>query len=188
MANEVNLEQVSQKIFQMSARRYRQLVNERDFPPVKEGLIDFVAASAAVCKYYKDLAVGQGSMTLTDERSRLTKINADRKELMLRKERGELIETEKAMYLWGQVAMVIRSKLLSFPTKLAPLVLGYKSLVELKAVIEKFIEEVLIEVANPNLKDYRVAIRGGSDKNVKAATKANHKSMGRQRKGIKSRK
>lgn len=181
MANEVRIDHVSKKIFQMSERRYRQLVNEREFPPVKGGLIDFVAAAAAVCKYYKELAMGQGSITLTDERARLTKINADRRELLLRKEKGELIETEMAMYLWGRVAMVIKSKLLSIPSKLASLVLGCKNIIEIKIITEKFIEEVLTEIANPDLRAYRVAIIGRGDKNVKASAKTDHKHVVKQK-------
>lgn len=146
----------------VTTRRLNQLIRDKIVPDPKDA--DIKTVIRAYVTFIKS-----GSKDLIAERTRLTKVNADRKELMLRRERGELIETDKAMYLWGQVTMVIRSKLLSLPTKLSPLVLGCKNLVEIKAVLEKFIYEILTELANPDLRDYRIAISG--TKNAKISSK-----------------
>ena len=151
MGNHVKLEAVCENYFGMSTRRYRQLATEGLFPPPINGSIDFAKAAKAVIAYYKQMAAGQGSITLTDQRARLTKINADRKQLMLERERGELISTEKAMHLWGGVCLQIRSKILSVPSKV-PLIFSCKSLSEAKDALEKLLWEVLTEIANPNLK------------------------------------
>lgn len=174
MANEVNLESICKDkensdkfVFPMTARRYRVLAADGIVPPVVAGKIDFVKATKDLLIYYQKLAAGQGTLTLTDERVRLTKINADRKELQLQKEKGALLHTEKAMQLWGQVAMVIKHKLLALPVKLAPLLIGARTLTEAKAVIDRAIGEVLTEISNPNLKNY--AVIKEEEKEVKKA-------------------
>ncbi|MEW6163090.1 MAG: hypothetical protein AB1606_07250 [Nitrospirota bacterium] len=135
----------------ITGRRLNQLIKDKIIPNPKN------ADVKAVIKAYI-LFIKSGNKDLLAERTRLTKINADRKELMLKKERGELIETEKAMTLWGNVIMVIRSKLLAIPTKLSPLILGCRDIVEIKTTMEKYIYEVLTELSNPNLKAYRQII------------------------------
>jgi phage terminase Nu1 subunit (DNA packaging protein) len=152
MANDVKLESVSEPIFGMSPRRYRQLATEGLFPPVQNGSIDFVKSAKAVIAYYKQMAAGQGSITLTDQRARLTKINADRKQLMLERERGELVSTERAMLAWGIVTQNIDNKLSAIPRKSAPLLYGL-SIQEIEAKQVQIINEVRNEVANPNLRE-----------------------------------
>ncbi len=88
MANEVSIEKVCKQIFGITPRRYRQLATEGVVPPVVKGKIDFLEAVKALIEYYRKLAAGQGSLTLVDERARLTKIQADMKELELQKKRG----------------------------------------------------------------------------------------------------
>ena len=158
MANEVKLEKVSQQVFGISPRRYRQLAADGIVPQVVNGEIDLLRATRDLLDYYRKLLAGQGSLSLTDERVRLTKINADRKELQLQREKGELIETAIAMQVWGDVVMRMRSKLLSIPTKLAGIAVGHQSPVEVKSVVDKYIEEVLSELSNPDL--YKLSAKG----------------------------
>ena len=131
-----------------------------------------------------------GKADLIEERIRLTRFQADRKELELKVAQGELIHVDTAMKLWGQVVQSVRSKLLAIPTKMAPLLLGCRGLSELKDAIEKQIFEVMEELANPNLKTYSKMHRADSTDmpDTKAAHKANHKRMGRSKASAKSRK
>jgi len=189
MANEVKLEVACKTILGITSRRYRQLAKEGIVPEPVKGEIDILRACKAIIEYYRKLAQGQGSLTLTDERARLTKLRADQQELKLKKERGELIQVDLAMSLWGSVCMNIRNKLLAMPTKLAPLVFACKKISEVKEVIEKNIQEVLEEVANPNLKEITgMAGHKPGPANAKATTKANSKPVGGRKKGSKSRK
>ena len=140
--NKVKLEAVAQEIFGITSRQYRKHATEDGAPSVIRGKIDVFQACKWLISYYRALAKGQGSLSLTDERTRLTKITADRKELQLKKEKGELINTMEAMKAWGIVCQAIRSKVLSMPFKLAPLILGAKTILEIKEITEKFIREV----------------------------------------------
>ncbi len=142
----VKLDDICKNLFGITPRRYRQLASEGILPPVVKGEIDVAKATRALLDYYRKLLQGQGSLTLTDERARLTKIQADRKELQLQKERGELIHVETAMKMWGSVIQQIRQKLLAIPTKASPILHGAKTIAETKETLEKFIFEVLEEI------------------------------------------
>jgi hypothetical protein len=141
----------------LSVRRVNQLQKDGVIPdPV-------VTDAKVVIKSYVSF-IKTANKDLLTERTRLTKINADRKQLQLEKERGELIETKKAMWLWGGVCQAIHSKILYMPSKLAPLILGAKTIPEIKSIVEKFTREILTEIANPDLEE--VASLSGNDKNT----------------------
>jgi len=138
---------------------------------------------------YKE-SQGGGKSDLIEERIRLTRIQADQKEWDLKVSQGEYLHLDSAMALWGQVIQGIRSRLLSIPSKLAPLVIGCNGLSEIKEVSEKMIHEVMTEIANPNLKKYAKVHRPDSTdlSHTKTTDKADHKRMGRQQKSSKPRK
>ena len=188
MANEINLEIASREIFGITSRQYRKHAHEDGAPIVIGGKVNLIQACKWLISYYRALAKGQGSLSLTDERTRLTKINADRKQLQLGREIGGLIDTTEAMRLWGAVCQAVRSKILSMPSKLSPLVLGIKTIPEIKDITEKFVREVLNELSDPDL--VKAAIISSSNRDMgytKTPTATNRKRMGRSRKNTKSR-
>lgn len=190
MANDIKLEEACKKVFGITSRRYRQLANEGAVPPVVKGKIDILLACKHMLQYYRALAQGQGSMSLLDERVKISKIDRERKELELRRMRGELIEADRAMHLWGKVIHAIRQKLLAIPVKLSPMVLGVKSLPKIRNRIDEFVREVLVELGTLEPGDRRAGSRVGGDKgsarNVPAAAKTKRKRVGRRKKGTKS--
>jgi phage terminase Nu1 subunit (DNA packaging protein) len=134
-----------------SPRRYRQLADEGLCPKVKAGKVDGPTALRDLLFYYNQLAQNSGSISLTDERKRKTRLEADRKELDLERMRGEVISTTRAMSLWGSVCFQIRSKILAIPTKIAPLIFSLKTIPEIKERLEVAVHEVLNELASPDL-------------------------------------
>ena len=113
------------KGLKMKARRYRQIADEDRVPKVVKGkILDPMATMTALACYYQKLAEGNGSLSLTDERTRLTRINADKKELELEKARGELLDTAFAQKMWGGVLENIVKKIDIIPSKLPPLAYG----------------------------------------------------------------
>lgn len=153
MANEQNLETVCKNIFGLTSRQYRYLANDGKVPHVVSGKIDFVLATKQLLEYYRKLAAGQGSLSLTDERVRLTKINADRKDLQLQKEKGELLHVDTVMKLQGGVLQNIRSRILSLPVKLATLSFGSATIAENESIIRRGIYEVLDEIREINFSE-----------------------------------
>jgi phage terminase Nu1 subunit (DNA packaging protein) len=155
MAGEIDLNKFvdywESKGLKMKARRYRQIADEGRVPKVVKGkILDPMATMTALACYYQKLAEGNGSLSLTDERTRLTRINADKKELELEKARGELIDTAFAQKMWGGVLENIVKKIDIIPSKLPPLAYGL-SIPEIKAVTERMIFEVKNEMSNPDL-------------------------------------
>jgi hypothetical protein len=186
----MNLEKICEPVFGITSRRYRQLEKDNIVPKIANGEIDFPRAVKMLLDYYRKLAEGQGSLSLTDERVRLTKINADRKMLQLKREEGKLWDAEVVSLLIGGLLRVMNSKLSAIPVKLAPLARATASDMEAKEIIDKFISEVKAEIADTKLKEIfdeieRVVGNKPTLKHVKAAPKAKRVRVGRQRKGAK---
>ena len=88
--------------------------------------------------------------TLLFQKIRLTRINADRKELELQRASGLLIETAFAQRVWAEVLRRFISKIEIIPAKLPPMVIGLE-LPEIKAVTERLIYECREELSSPDL-------------------------------------
>jgi len=134
-------------VYGISVRRYQQLAKEGLVPSPADGLIDFVASTKALITYYQKLLQGQGSITLTDERARLTKVQADIAILEYEKTTGQLLEKDEVISAWKAMIMACRSRLLSIPTKAAPLIEGLNKR-ESQHVLEKMVWEALNELSN----------------------------------------
>ncbi|MBU1864265.1 MAG: hypothetical protein KKH94_11420 [Candidatus Omnitrophica bacterium] len=147
MANTVKLDSVCPSVYGISVRRYQQLAKEGLVPSPADGLIDFVASTKALITYYQKLLQGQGSITLTDERARLTKVQADIAILEYEKTTGQLLEKDEVISAWKAMIMACRSRLLSIPTKAAPLIEGLNKR-ESQHVLEKMVWEALNELSN----------------------------------------
>lgn len=153
MANEVELEKVSREVFGISSRRYRQIAKEGLAPQVSSGRIDFIEAARALIEYYRKLAEGSGSMSLVEERTRLTKIQADRKEIELLKAMGELLPVREAMNAWSAVVLRMKARLQGSPRKLAPILFGCTRETEIQELLQREIDEICSELAEPDLKE-----------------------------------
>lgn len=182
----VELTKVADAVFGIGWRRYRQLATDGVVPPVSGGKIDFVEASKKLIEYYRKRAETGGSLSLTDERTRLTRINADRKQLELEKMRGETIDTERAQQVWAAVMQNVVNKLELLPAKLPPMAYGL-TIPEIKALVEKMLYEVRNEIANPDLKDLaRMASGKRASKHGSPKAAPHGKRLGRSKPGAKS--
>lgn len=186
MANEVRLEDVCGKVFGLTPRRYRQLAKQGSVPPVKDGKIVFILAVKSLIGYYRNLAQGQGTLSLTDARTREANADARLKELELKKALGEVVEAATAMKLWGRIVSNIRAKLLSLPSKISPMLLGLLSIAEIKEKLDQEVYETLTELSSPNLKNAGSTDDKESAADVRTAAKTHHKPVGRRKKGLKS--
>lgn len=187
MAGEIELEKFvtywEGKGLKMKSRRYRTLAEEGKVPKLAKGgkVTDPMAAMTALACYYQKLAEGNGSLSLTDERTRLTRINADKKELELEKARGELLDTAFAQKMWGGVLENIVKKIDIIPAKLPPLAYGL-SIPEIKSLTERMIFEVKNEMSNPDLESIaRTTGHKGTAKLVAGQTDIKRQRVGRQK-------
>jgi len=180
-SNLVNLDMACQQVFGISSRRYRQLVKEQGAPPVVNGKVDILKACKFLIDYYRKLAEGQGSLSLTEERARLTKVNADLKLLMLKKKEGELIEKQLAFDMFTLVLTRMAEKLKSIPVKASSLLISAQSHSEIKQTLEELIREVLNEISSEEFIRSSVSDYASLHDN-KTEAKADNKRVGRPRK------
>lgn len=171
-------------LLSLTPRRVQQLAKDGIISKGERGIYNLAETIRGYVKFLQ--GINTGGADLHAERTRLTKINADRKQLDLEKARGELINVDMAMKIWGGVVSSARTRILAIPNKLAPLVVSVNDVAEIKETVEEFIYEVLNELANPNLeKIERMAngLPGGAD--VSSAPKTKRKRVGGPKKKIK---
>lgn len=136
---------------------------------------------------------GSADPGLVAERTRLTRINADRKALLLAKEKGELIPADLAEAVWSKMILGCRAKLLALPKRIAPQAVCFRTALELEEAIADGIREALTELAECKFDEKK---RGGGKPSktggrkvvpvVPTAAEASGKRMGRPGKGAQS--
>jgi phage terminase Nu1 subunit (DNA packaging protein) len=103
-----------------------------------------------VCAWKESKSNGQqqtDDQKLSIQQARKYSVDAERAELKLRKERGDLVSVKDVTRALIQSNAIIRAKLLGIPTKLAPRLSGRHTTVEIKAILQTEIYEVLRELA-----------------------------------------
>jgi len=140
-------------LLKLSTRRVHQLVKDGILPRPVSGQYDAIGCVHGYVEYLKKLAAGSGELTLTDERTRLTKYQADLVEIELATSRGEVITRKTAEKIWSSIVTTTRQKLLGIPTRVAPQLVGTKSIPEAKELLENAIYEVLTELEHATLEE-----------------------------------
>lgn len=121
--------------------------------------------------------------SLEHERTRLAKEQADKTELENKVSRGKLITVHEPVAMLEKILIAFRSRILSIPTKAAPLVHGCATLSETRDKIENSLHDALNELAQLDV----TAIGSASgDRSGPTTTEADGKRMGRSRKKTKS--
>jgi len=150
----VNLSSVAEPIFGITTRRYRQLAKEKKVHAPVKGQIWFIKATKELVKYYQELARAGGSSALMEEKIRIAKASADKIELMVKKMKGELVETKAVIKVWSNLLVNFRQKLLVLPKKLAPILISYTDVNALEARLEQEIHEALNELREVKPDDF----------------------------------
>jgi phage terminase Nu1 subunit (DNA packaging protein) len=110
----------------------------------------------SVKRYIKRLKGDEGSENGSDyyaERSRLTKAQADERELKIKKERAELIPIQTAERVWCDAAILLRNNLLSLPNKLSHVLSPIEDINIISEEIKKELIKTL-EAVNVEPEDY----------------------------------
>lgn len=122
------------------------------------------------------------ALDLNVERARLAKAQADRTEFDLKISRGEYVNKDEAGGLLETVVMAIRAKLLSLPTKTAPLVTGVKKLPEARDILDGATHEILAELSGLDIAGTAI---NRKTKAVRTSAKANGKPVGGRKQKVK---
>lgn len=108
------------------------------------------------------------------EKARLTHEQAEKVAMENSVRRGQLVDTEKVAGWWASIITNAKQRLLAIPTKAAPLVLGLKTLPEVRDQLETTINEVLLELSTTD------PVAGGSgDEGVETSAQADGEPVGR---------
>lgn len=100
-------------------------------------------------RYLRSLSKGkhQNSGDLNEERTRLTKIQADKAELELQELEENLIDVDKVEKEWTNYIANVRSRLLSLPTRLGHKTQAAETYTEAEQIIKEAIYECLEELS-----------------------------------------
>ena len=139
----------------MSDRRYRQLADEGHVPKANKGIVPLADALKGLFTYKDKLISGSGDLTLTEERTRLTKAQADKTELELKEKEGELIEVAVVENEAFTAGKKVKDGLSNIPDRISPLLAAesdknaiYRMLTtEFNQVLEFLVAEKNDEVA-----------------------------------------
>lgn len=122
------------------------------------------------------------------DEARTRKVNAEAEiaELELKKIHGDLVVAEDVIAAWNDVLAAMKAKLMSIPTKGAPILSAETNTGVCKSVLEDLIIEALEELSNydPKIDPTTASVEPPEESNgdAQAATKAKRKPVGRPRK------
>ena len=120
MATEVKISAIAMPIFGITERRYRQLAKEKIVPEPVGGMVDFVTATKQYVAHLRKLVEGEGSLSLTDERTMKTREERLIKEMERKKLEGALIDRDEVVREFVARIHVLKSDLLALPKSLPP--------------------------------------------------------------------
>jgi len=120
------------------------------------------------------------------ERTRKMAADARIAEIELRKVEGELVVAEEVVDAWTSVVGAVKARLLSIPTKAAPIVANENQAGECQIILEDLINEALEELSNYDPTTNPTSTSAGaseeSDDDIQPTTTPKRKSVGRPRK------
>ena len=112
-------------------------------PITKDGRREFYDSGAAIAALFDENSNPQ------KEKARLDRLRADMVEQQLAISRGELIREDELILAWTKVGVEIKTRLLSIPTKAAPMLIGLKGMPQVKDILEGLIHDALNEIGSP---------------------------------------
>lgn len=134
----------------VSERRMFQIDKEGD-PPPRDANGKYAAREYGAWLKRRALSgmvsVNGEVLDLDAERARLAKEQADRTAMENAERRQHLVDVNLVADWWVKIITTAKQRLLGLPTKIAPLVIGCKTIPQAKDVIENNIHEILHELS-----------------------------------------
>ncbi len=141
------------KLLDLSERRVQQLSREGVIPKATRGQYDLIGSVRGYVRYLRDQAVSAqaGAPDYAVERARFIRARADLAEMEANQRRGSLIAADDAETAWIAVLALLRTRLLSLPDQLAPLVYETDTLAGTRDLLRGTLRDVLEDLANSNV-------------------------------------
>jgi phage terminase Nu1 subunit (DNA packaging protein) len=173
--------QVIARLLMISERRVQQLANEGVIPRTETRRYNLEESVQAYIQFLQGKNVGRGmadeQIDFHEEKARLTKIQADKAQLELDEMARSLVKAEDVSREWYNAVTDCKGRLLSIPSKAAPIVAAETSAGACKKIIDDLVYEALEELGSyGNTEREEVDTEG--DDSVEAATEADGEQLG----------
>ena len=115
----------------------------------KRGGVDLEENRVRYIRYLRSLSKGKRTESgdLNEERTRLTKAQADKAELELQEKEGSLVSSDQIKNLWSEYVANVKSKLLALPSKIGHLCQAAETYGEAEKIIKDGVYEALEELS-----------------------------------------
>ena len=138
------------QLFELTAGRIYQLVQDGVLPRAGRGVYDFNACVPSYLRHLRQEIVeaGLGADTFGAQRARLTKAQADTMEMKAAAMREALIPADQIDEAWRELCDAVRSKILAVPDTIAPrLATAPREPAVVASLLRHALFEVLAEIA-----------------------------------------
>lgn len=140
------------KMFNVTERRVRQLVEEGVISRVGHGRFDLVDTVSKYVTFLKLASEGLDendiSESLEFEKWLHEKAKREKAEIELAHIKNEVHRSEEVEKVMNHMIMAFRSKMLSLPTKVALMLVNKEDPKYIESILERNVHEALIELAN----------------------------------------
>ena len=141
------------KLLDLSERRIQQLSREGVIPKATRGQYDLIGSVRGYVSYLRDQAVSAqaGAPDYAVERARFIRARADLAEMEANQRRGSLIAADDAEAAWIAVLALLRTRFLSLPDRLAPLIFETDNLAGTRDLLRATLREALEDIVNSDV-------------------------------------
>jgi len=155
----------------VTKRRIAQFKEDKIITPVKRGLYEKQAALVSLFAWYRERVDKPAKPTeaMEYEKLRAAKSKAEREEILVKKEKGELHSTEDMAAIFGNIFSRVHAGLESFPLGIAPLLTDNSDAMDIAAKIKKSLSKVLYEMT---VFDFDLFVKTGGAEYVSALEEA----------------
>jgi phage terminase Nu1 subunit (DNA packaging protein) len=145
------------KLFNLTAVRVQQLAKDGTITKGERGKYELWPSIRGYIKYLQERRVNQwdsggeqDAPEYNTERTLYIKAKREAAQINTEVLKGRVHEGEAVRTLWVDMLMNCRSKLLSLPTKAAPMIADKDRIAEAQALLEEMVNEALSELAEYN--------------------------------------
>jgi phage terminase Nu1 subunit (DNA packaging protein) len=141
------------RLLDLSERRIQQLSREGVIPKAERGHYDLIGSVRGYVRYLRDQAqrAQAGAPDYAAERARFIRARADLAEMEAEEKRRSLIAADEIEAAWIAVLVLLRTRLLALPDRLAPQVFDQPTVGDTRNLIRAAIREVLDDLAQPDI-------------------------------------
>ena len=167
--------QVIARLLMLSERRVQQLVKEGVIPQAETRRYNLEESVQAYIQYIQGKNIGKSLVGEDDridfhvEKARLTKTQADKAEFELRQMAGELVLADDVIKVWEIAVTDCKSRLLSVPSKAAPIVATETNAGACQKIIDELVREALLELGQYGNSE-RESDNNGGDEGMDSAS------------------